>query len=159
MSYWENDYKPEPYIAKEVPAEGIYYCKVNEVTYGNKDGKRWTKIDLIIKSDGRPHVSLFLTEGENFNQQCTAFWDTFGITRGEKETKNWIGKYGYMNIKFRFKDGYKNMVPYYIYDENGWVKKPTASHSQPQNAQPPVQQAPQQYQDYDNLSPDDDIQF
>lgn len=150
MAYFDT-YQAEPIRAKIVPKEGIYLCKVGDITFGQTtDGSEYTRIDCIINSDGFPHVSIFLTAGESFNAMATAFYDTFGIPRGDQNVESWKGKRGYLDIKFKMKDGFKNMIPYFVRDSDGWVTapngaKPTAQIAQ---AQKPVQTYVQQEESY-----------
>lgn len=124
MAYFES-YKQESIKPRRVPHDGDYLCMVIGVKFGNtKDGARYTQITCKIKSDGEPRVSLFLTEGDNFNAKATAFYDTFGIDRGNENTKSWIGKKGYLHIALVQKDGYTNMQPSYILNEDGYVCQP-----------------------------------
>ena len=124
MAYF-GTYQAEPIRAKIVPNEGIYLCKIGDITFGKtNDGAEYTRIDCVINSDGFPHVSIFLTDGESFNSMATAFYDTFEIQRGNQDVESWKGKHGYLDIRFKMKDGFKNMIPYFIKDSEGWVIGP-----------------------------------
>ena len=147
--YFE-DYKAEAIKPRMIAKEGVYLCKVGEITPGkttdeNGNTTRWTRIDLIINAEGQPHTSLFLTEGKDFDAKCTAFYDTFGIPRGSCNFEEWKDRRGYMDIKLRKKDGYTNMVPYFVLDENGWVKKPQQQAQPVQQQYAPQPQRPAQY--------------
>lgn len=142
MAYFE-DYIPDAIRANIVPKEGIYLCKIAEITTGTMDdGKRYTQVKCLIKSEGNPMVSIFLTEGNNFNGNLTAFFDTFQIPRNEYNFDAWKDKRGYLKINLVKKGEYTNMVPRYILDENGYVKRPSANQQQTQR-QEPQHQAPQ----------------
>lgn len=135
MAYFEN-YNPAPLRANIVPKEGVYLCKVDEVVQGTMDdGKRYVQVKCLVKSEGTPVVSIFLTEGANFDGNLTAFYDTFAIPRGSMDSNEWKGKYGYLKITLVKKGEYTNMVPRYILDEYGYVKKPAGQHTQ-QTANP-----------------------
>lgn len=124
MAYFE-DYVSEPLRANIVPKEGIYLCKINEIVQGTMDdGKRYVQVKCLIKCEGTPVVSIFLTEGNNFNGNLTAFYDTFNIERGNMSIETWKDKRGYLKICLVKKGEYTNMVPRYILDENGYVKHP-----------------------------------
>ena len=132
-----------------VPKEGIYAIKITNASIGTMDdGKRFIRVETIVNSEGFPALSLFLTEGEKFNGVATAFFDTFNLQRNTWNFETWKGATGYVNIKLKEKNGYMNMIPSYILDENGFVVRKD-SYKQPQ-----VQQQ-QQYQssasDYDNI--------
>lgn len=156
--YFES-YREEAILPKTV--EGRFETKVNDVQPGTmKDGTRFTRVDLIINAQGYPHVSLFLTDGPNFNAHFTAFCDTFGLPRGNQNFEQWKGQKGWLDISVVEKDGYKNMRPSYILDENGWVVRP--NNTQPQQAapqQPQYNPAPQQPQMYGAMSEGEDIPF
>lgn len=131
MAYFE-DYVSEPLRANIVPKEGIYLCKINEIVQGTmEDGKRYVQVKCLIKSEGTPVVSIFLTEGNNFNGNLTAFYDTFNIERGNMSIETWKDKRGYLKICLVKKGEYTNMVPRYILDENGYVKHPQAQQPAP----------------------------
>ena len=98
MAYFE-DYNAEPLRANIVPKEGIYLCKISDVVQGQMDdGKRYVQVKCLVKSEGTPVVSIFLTEGNNFNGNLTAFYDTFNIDRGNMYTDSWKEKRGYLKI-------------------------------------------------------------
>lgn len=148
MAYFE-DYNAEPLRANIVPREGIYLCKISDVVQGQMDdGKRYVQVKCLVKSEGTPVVSIFLTEGNNFNGNLTAFYDTFSIDRGNMHTDSWKEKRGYLKICLVKKGEYTNMVPRYILDENGYVKHP-------QNQQP----APTPEPSFTNNDQFEDIPF
>lgn len=131
MAYFE-DYNAEPLRANIVPKEGIYLCKISDVVQGQMDdGKRYVQVKCLVKSEGTPVVSIFLTEGNNFNGNLTAFYDTFNIDRGNMHTDSWKEKRGYLKICLVKKGEYTNMVPRYILDENGYVKHPQSQQPAP----------------------------
>lgn len=131
MAYFE-DYNAEPLRANIVPKEGIYLCKISEIVQGQMDdGKRYVQVKCLIKSEGIPVVSIFLTEGNNFNGNLTAFYDTFNIERGNMNVESWKDKRGYLKISLVKKGEYTNMVPRYILDENGYVKSPQGQQPAP----------------------------
>ena len=131
MAYFE-DYNEEPLRANIVPKEGIYLCKISEILQGTMDdGKRYVQVKCLIKSEGTPIVSIFLTEGNNFNGNLTAFYDTFNIERGNMNIESWKEKRGYLKICLVKKGEYTNMVPRYILDENGYVKHQQSQQSAP----------------------------
>lgn len=139
---WVNDFHEEAIKPNIVEKEGIYQLKINEVTTdkipakGNEPEKKYFKADCIINAPGFPHVSVFLTEGRNFNAHATAFFDTFQIPYGDFNSQDWIGHVGWMQILLKKNGEYLNMEPRYILDDNGRVMKPAP-------AQPQVQSAPQ----------------
>lgn len=136
MAYFE-DYNAEPLRANIVPKEGIYLCKISEIVQGQMDdGKRYVQVKCLIKSEGTPVVSIFLTEGNNFNGNLTAFYDTFNIERGNMNVESWKDKRGYLKISLVKKGEYTNMVPRYILDENGYVKHPQGQQPAPAAAVP-----------------------
>ena len=143
-SYQSSNIKPAV-----VPKEGVYAVKITNASVGSlEDGKRFIRVETIVNSDGFPALSLFLTEGEKFNGVATAFFDTFNLQRNTWNFATWKGATGYVNIKLKEKNGYMNMIPSYILDENGYVVRKDSFQQQQQQQQ-------QQYQsdspDYDNI--------
>lgn len=137
---WEN-YKAEPIKPNTVKEEGIYTVKIMNVSQNTmqKDGKdaQYIKADCMINADGFPSIALFITEGRSFNSVATAFFDTFGIPRGDFTFNDWIGKKGKIRISLKKKGEFLNMVPTYLLDENGYV---TREAQVPQNQQQIQQQ-------------------
>ncbi len=124
-----ENYTAEPIKAAIVEREGDYQLKVTEVTMGKtKDNLQYYRIKCLINATGFPEVSVFLTEGLKFNSNATAFFDTFDIERGNFDTNSWIGHKGYMHIQLKQGEKYMNMIPLYILDDNGWVKKASGSN-------------------------------
>lgn len=143
MAYFE-DYSPSCLRANVVPKEGIYLTKISDITQGTMDdGRRYVQVKCTINCEGNPVVSLFLTEGGNFNGNLTAFFDTFGIERGNFNFDAWINKRGYLKILLQKKGEYMNMNPRYILNEDGFVVKPNntqnQNYSNPQHAQQSAQ--------------------
>lgn len=125
-----DDYEPEPVRPGRVDKEGDYELMILEVTGGStKDYARYMRVKCKINYPGEPRVSFFLTEGASFAGRATAMFDTFGIARGNWNTEGWRGKRGYMHIRLRQKDGYLNMEPEFILDENGYFCFPRPDKS------------------------------
>lgn len=123
-----DDYKPGPIRPSRVEKEGDYELMILEVTKGStRDGSRYLRVKCKINYEGEPRVSFFLTEGSSFEGRATAMFDTFGIERGDWNTEGWRGKRGYMHIRLRQKDGYINMDPEFILDDEGYASAPGAS--------------------------------
>ena len=82
------------------------------------------------------------------------FFDTFNLPRGDQNCESWRGKRGVIHINLAKKDGYTNMIPRYILDENGYVKKSN-------NLQPAAPMQQTQQVDYETVSMDElgDIPF
>lgn len=154
---YEN-YKAEPIKPNTVKEEGIYTVKITNVSESTmqKDGKeaKYIKADCMINSDGFPTIALFITEGRNFNAVATAFFDTFGIPRGDFTFNDWLGKKGQIRISLKKKGEFLNMVPTYLLDENGYVTRNFSSQQKPQsNNAAQYQPAP------DNMQIPEDIPF
>lgn len=148
---WVNDYQPEAITPNIVERDGDYALKILDVTTGtipanpekNQPEKRFYRVECMIAAKGYPKISVFLTEGNNFNAIATAFFDTFGIAYGNWNTEMWKGLEGAMHIALTQKNGRKEMLPTYIVDGNGRVVRRMAPQSQPMSApQPMPQQAP-----------------
>lgn len=137
---WVNDYHEEAIKPNIVEKEGIYHLKIQDVTTdkipakGNEGEKRYFKVGCIINAPGFPSVSIFLTEGKNFNAHATAFFDTFNIQSGNFNSQDWIGHVGWMQIMLKKNGEYTNMEPRYILDQNGRVQRPQMEQA-PQPAQ------------------------
>lgn len=148
---WATGYQPEAIKPNIVEREGIYQLKVMSVKPGTiqpKDPsreteKRYFQVECIINAPGQPKVSIFLTEGPNFNAHATAFFDTFSIQRGDFNSQNWVNHVGYMKIELKKKGEYTNMEPRYLLDANGFVTKPNMSAPQQAYSQPMQPSAPQ----------------
>lgn len=113
-----QSYKPAPMQSNSVPKEGNYWVKVNEAKDGtDKNGRDYIQVDCIVNCEGKPHIKLFISNDGN----ATAFFDTFGIPRGDFNYFNWKEKRGMIRINLRKNGEYTNMVPLYILDENGFV--------------------------------------
>ena len=162
---WVNDYQPEAITPNMVEREGDYMLKIMETTTGvisakperNESEKRYYRVECIIGARGYPKISIFLTEGKNFNSIATAFFDTFGIAYGNWNTEQWKGLEGAMHISITEKNGRKEMFPTYIVDGNGRVVRRMAPQSQPMSApQPMPQQVPMGNGNFDQLG---DIPF
>lgn len=129
MAYFE-DYQPQALRANIVPKEGIYLCKISEMTQGTlEDGRRYVQVKCIINCEGKPIISIFLTEGNNFDGNLTAFYDTFGIERNNMSFESWKDKRGYLRILLQKKGEYTNMVPRYILNDEGYVERPRQNNS------------------------------
>lgn len=149
-----SSYKPEGIKAGIVEKEGNYLLKIEHVTQDSmQDGTQYIKVDCVIKAPGYPRLNLFLTEGRNFNAISTAFFDTFGIERGNFIFNSWIGHKGTIKITLKQKGEYTNMVPHYLVNEDGFVV-PQQGQQMQQPAQPPMQQ-----QTYTEEALGDDIPF
>lgn len=121
MAYFE-DYKRWRIEPGVVDQEGQYLLRIVDIKQGTieRTNERYTQVDCEILYKNNPHVSIFLTEGRNFNGNLTAFIDTFGI-QNVQDFNSWKGKTGYVQILLRVKDGYKNMVPRWILGNDGFV--------------------------------------
>lgn len=159
MGYFES-YQAEAFKPNIVDKEGRYEIKVDKVLFsGPQDEKRYTRIDCIIRAAGYPHISLFLTEGKSFNATLTAFYDTFNIPRGSSNTDEWIGAKGFIDITFKEKDGYKNMIPHYITGPDGYVVRPGQTVQQQNSPAIPMQQQVAQVFGGEALPDDGEIPF
>lgn len=124
MGYF-GDYQRKPIEAGYVDQEGDYQVKITGIKQGtltDKDNKvqQYTQVMCLINYKGQPNISIFLTEGKNFDGNFTAFCDTFGI-KPAQDMNSWIGKTGYIHILLKKKDGFTNMVPRWILGDNGYV--------------------------------------
>lgn len=153
---WIDSYQPDNIKPGTVKQEGDYEVMILGVKSGtiSESGKRFLQIMCKIRAEGEPRISLFLTEGPNFNATATAFFDTFNLPRGDQNCESWRGKRGFIHINLAKKDGYTNMIPRYILDENGFVKKSN-------NLQPAAPMQQTQQVDYETVSMDElgDIPF
>lgn len=152
MNGWIDDYHEEAIKPNIVDHEGNYQLKIAGAKTGSFEGKngepakRYFQVDCIINAPGFPHVSIFLTEGKNFNAVATAFFDTFGIQYGNFNYNTWINLKGWMRIELKQKGEYINMDPRYILDENGRVMRAVeAPQAVPQ--QPMTPSAPPSFND------------
>lgn len=163
MSYFENTQRKaiEP---SYVDQEGDYQVKITGYDQGTleKDGitQRYTRVTCLVNYKTRPSISIFLTEGKSFDGNFTAFCDTFGIVP-EMSFDQWIGKKGYVHIMLKKKDGFTNMVPRWILNEQGYVMDEVKAAANKDARQQQPSQAPQAQQPYGNYSNDDlgDIPF
>ena len=145
-----NGYKPEAIKASIVEKEGEYDLKIEQIIKDSmQDGTEFIQVTCVIRAPGYPRINLFLTEGRNFNSLCTAFFDTFGIERGNFIFNTWKGHKGRLKITLKQKGEYMNMIPHYLVNSDGYVT--------PQQA--PVQQAPVQQPTYTEEALGDDIPF
>lgn len=150
---WVTEYTPEAIRANTVKAEGIYQLKVMNVKTGSMKpkngeqyGKKYFQVECIINAEGYPKVSVFLTEGPGFNGEATAFFDTFGIRRGNFNAEEWRDHIGLMFIKLETKDGYTNMRPRYNLDANGNYINPNTQQQSPAPQYQPQNTSQPQYQ-------------
>ena len=151
MNGWIDGYQEEAIKPNIVEREGNYQLKITGTKTGSFDGKngeankRYFQVDYMINAPGYPHVSVFLTEGKNFNAVATAFFDTFGINYGNFNFNSWTGHKGWMRIELKQKGEYINMDPRYILDENGRVMRAVETQPAPlqQPTQPMAPSAPQ----------------
>lgn len=138
---WVNDYQPEAITPNIVERDGDYMLKIMDVSTGtipanpekNQPEKRFYRVECMIAAKGYPKVSVFLTEGKNFNAIATAFFDTFNINYGNWNTEEWKGREGAMHIAITEKNGRKEMFPTYIVDASGRVQRRAPA---PQNMAP-----------------------
>lgn len=154
MSGWVDTYQPAAFQPRIVETEGDYRLKIESVTTGTMDAKpdknegpkRYYKVECCINAKGYPHVSIFITEGKNFDATATAFFDTFGIQYGNWNIEQWRGHEGNMHISLFEKNGYKDQRATYILNSDGRVPIP------PQSMQRPVQQTMGNGYQYGNFS-------
>lgn len=119
-----NNYNPKPIMPGYVDHEGDYEVMVLDLKEGRTpDGSYYKQVICKINYPGEPKISIFLTEGNNFDGQFTAFCDTFGLQRGDQNFGSWRGHRGFIHIMLTKKDGFVNMVPRWILDDNGYVRK------------------------------------
>lgn len=140
-----NEYQPDTIRMNVVPKEGRYSLRIEKVTEGQseKDGKttRYIRIECIVNSEGFPPLSLFLTEGESFNSNATAFFDTFNLNRSDFAFSHWIHARGNVDISLKKNDrGFINMIPHYIWGDDGFVNAQQAHFVKPEAAHIPAQQ-------------------
>lgn len=153
MSFF-NDYEPKAIQPGYVAQEGDYEVMILGVKDGTTpDGAAYKQVVCKINYPGEPHISLFLTEGRNFDGQFTAFCDTFGIIRGDQNFQSWTAKRGWIHINLTKKDGFTNMVPRWILDERGYVKRVNGLPQPPAEQQ---QQPVQQQQSFGAVTNDED---
>lgn len=125
MAYFEDHHRTAIQPGY-VDQEGDYQVKITGYRSGemtNKDGKlaRYTQVTCQVNYKTRPNISIFLTEGNNFDGNFTAFCDTFGITEGQP-SPSWIGRTGWIHIMLQKKDGFTNMIPRWLLGDDGYVK-------------------------------------
>lgn len=130
MSYF-GDYQRKAIQVGVVDQEGDYQVKITEVGEGQltdpqKGPKRYVQVKCVVNYKTFPSVSIFLTEGDSFDGNFTAFCDTFGIN-SQADANSWIGKTGWIHILLKKKDGFTNMVPRWLLGEDGYVRKEVAA--------------------------------
>ena len=123
MSYFDSGFSRKPIQTSYVEIEGDYEVKITSFKEGQtKDNKRYTQVFCVVNCKNYPTVSIFLTEGNNFDGNVTAFCDTFDI-KNPNDFNSWINKRGYVHILVNKKDGFTNNPIRWILDENGFVKE------------------------------------
>lgn len=138
MGYFGN-YHAQAIQPGYVDQEGDYEVMIIGLRDGcTPDGAAFKQVQCKINYKGEPRISIFLTDGKNFDGNFTAFCDTFGLARGDVNFKGWIGKRGWIHILLTKKDGFTNMVPRWILNDDGYVKCPN-------NQQVPAVQQQQAY--------------
>ena len=83
MGYF-NTYQRKAIQAGIVDQEGDYQVKITEVTPGTindpRNGdKQYVQVKCLVNHKALPTISIFLTEGESFDGNFTAFCDTFAF--------------------------------------------------------------------------------
>lgn len=158
-----NDYQAQAITPGHVENEGDYEVMILGSEDGTTpDGAQFKRVVCKINYKGEPRISIFLTEGKNFNGNFTAFCDTFGLPRGDNNFDSWKGKRGWIHINLVKKDGFINMIPRWILDEKGYVRN---AQNVQQVQKPVVNTQPKQGQNTDgwNQEPfstmDEDIPF
>lgn len=122
MSYFET-YQRKAVEAGYVDQEGDYMVKIRDVESGQlTTGERYTRVICDINYKNRPSISIFLTEGKNFDGNVTAFIDSFDI-KDLNNTESWKGHYGWIHILLKKKDGFTNMVHRWLLGDNGFVRE------------------------------------
>lgn len=129
-----------------VEREGDYEVMIIGIRDGvTSDNARFKQVQCKINAPGEPRISIFLTEGRNFDGNFTAFCDTFGLRRGDENFQSWIGKRGWIHIllqKSKDEKGFVNMVPRWLLNDQGYVDHNYTSGQQPVQNTPAA--APQQ---------------
>lgn len=121
MGYFET-FERKPIQASYVEVEGDYEVKITSYKDGTtKDNKRYVQVMAMVNCKNYPTVSIFLTEGSNFDGNLTAFCDTFGIVN-PKDFNSWLGKKGYVHILVSKKDGFTNNPIRWILNDQGFVQ-------------------------------------
>lgn len=150
-----NNYQPKAITPGYVDHEGDYEVMILGLREGRTpDGAYYKQVVCKINFPGEPKISIFLTEGNNFDGQFTAFCDTFGLQRGDQNFNSWTGKRGWIHIMLTKKDGFTNMVPRWILDENGYVKTRRTTAEQPapvETSQPYGQTTPEQEENWGDI--------
>jgi len=138
MGYF-NNYQEAAIQAGYVDHEGDYEVMILGTKDGTTgDGTQYKQVQCKVNAPGEPPISIFLTDGKNFNGNFTAFCDTFGLPRGNTDFASWRGKRGVIHIMLTKKDGFTNMVPRWIIDEHGYVVGRGKPVEPQQNYQAPV---------------------
>lgn len=141
MGYFGN-YSQQAIQKGYVENEGDYEVMILGTKDGvTPDGANYKQVMCKINAPGEPRISIFLTEGRNFDGNFTAFCDTFGLPRGDTNFNNWTAKRGWIHIMLTKKDGFTNMVPRWLLGDDGYVVR----RGQQQNFQQPAQQQAQSY--------------
>lgn len=143
MGYF-NNYQEAAIQAGYVDHEGDYEIMILGTQEGStNDGTAFMRVMCKVNAPGEPPISIFLTDGKNFNGNFTAFCDTFGLPRGNTDFQSWRGKRGIVHINLVKKDGFTNMIPRWILDEHGYVVR-NGHNAAPQKnyQQQPAQQQP-----------------
>lgn len=126
MGYF-GDYQRQAIQPGYVDQEGDYELTIIDIKTGELTDKdtnkpqRYTQVVCRINYKTNPQVSIFLTEGKNFDGNFTAFCDTFGIDPAGRDFAAWLNKRGFVHILLKKKDGFTNMVPRWILGDDGFV--------------------------------------
>ena len=145
MSYF-GDYQRKAIQPGYVDQEGDYQVKITgvsngEITSRDGDKKRYTQVKCLVNHKARPVISIFLTEGDGFDGNFTAFCDTFGL-QATQDPSTWAGHTGWIHIMLTKKDGFTNMVPRWLLDDQGYVREEVRRAAN-QGTSQSQQQAPQ----------------
>lgn len=141
MSYF-GDYQRKAIQSGVVDQEGDYQVKITEALEGTmndpqKGPKKYVQVKCTVNYKTYPTISIFLTEGDSFDGNYTAFCDTFGINP-QGDPAAWIGRTGWIHINLKKKDGFTNMVPRWLLGDDGFVRREVAAASLG-NSQGPMQ--------------------
>lgn len=135
MGFFGN-YHEQPIQKGYVEKEGDYEVMILGTKDGRTpDGAMYKQVLCKVNAPGEPRLSIFLTDGRNFDGNFTAFCDTFGLPRGNEDFNYWVGKRGWIHILLNKKDGFTNMIPRWLLGEDGYVIRGGSQNRNSQSAQ------------------------
>jgi len=91
MSEWD-DYKPEEAGNKCIGNHRCVIVDAEETTSKSSGLPMW--VITVTPNGSKAKVKTYIVKNEYFNRNMTAFFDSFGIERGDFNSLGWIGAMG-----------------------------------------------------------------